>query len=82
MALNNQLLQGLDLINSLVGVIMRFRQDHIALTADIQAMFHQVLVKDDDCGALRFLWWPNGELGKQPKCYLMQVHLFGGDIIA
>ena len=58
-SLNNQLLQGPDLMNSLVGVIIRFRQDHIALAADIEAMFHQVRVKDDDCNALRFLWWPN-----------------------
>lgn len=77
-SLNNQLLQGPDLMNSLVDVIIRFRQDHIALATDIEAMFHQVRVKDDDCDAFRFLWWPNGELGKQPKCYQMQVHLFGG----
>jgi hypothetical protein len=77
-SLNNQLLQGLDLMNSLVGVIIRFRQDHIALAADIEAMFHQVRVKDGDCEALCYLWWPNGELSKQLKCYQMQVHLFGG----
>ncbi|CAC5425026.1 unnamed protein product [Mytilus coruscus] len=34
-------------------------------------------VKDDDCDALRFLWWSNGNLKVQPKCYQMQVHLFG-----
>ena len=56
-SLNSRLLQGPDFMNSLVGVLMRFRQDHIALAADIEAMFHQVRVKDDDCDALRFLWW-------------------------
>ncbi|CAG2250996.1 unnamed protein product [Mytilus edulis] len=76
-SLNSRLLQGPDFMNSLVGVLMRFRQDHIALAADIEAMFHQVRVKDDDCDALRFLWWPNGNLKVQPKCYQMQVHLFG-----
>lgn len=65
-------------MNSLVGVIIRFRQDHIALVDYIEAMIHQVRVKYDDCDALRFLGWPNGELGKQPKCYQMQVHLFRG----
>ena len=65
-------------MNSLDGITMHFRQDHIDLAADIETMFHQVRVKDDDCDALRFLWWPNGELSKQLKSYQMQVHLFGG----
>ena len=77
MSLNSQLLQGPDLMNSLVGVLTRFRQEHVALAADIEAMFHQVRVHDEDCDALRFLWWPRGDLNRQPKCYRMQVHLFG-----
>ena len=28
--------------------------------------------------ALRFLWWPEGNLSKQPVSYKMTVHLFGG----
>lgn len=76
-SLNSQLLQGPDLMNSLIGVIMRFRQEPIALAADIQAMFHQVRVIEEDCDALRFLWWPDGDLHKQPKVYQMLVHLFG-----
>ncbi|VDI74823.1 Hypothetical predicted protein [Mytilus galloprovincialis] len=50
-SLNSRLLQGPDFMNSLVGVLMRIRQDHIALATDIEAMFHQVRVKDDDCDA-------------------------------
>lgn len=40
-------------------------------------MFHQVRVSDEDCDALRFLWWPNGDIHDKPKVYCMQVHLFG-----
>ena len=58
-------------MNSLVGVLTRFRQEHVALAADIEAMFHQVRVHDEDCDALRFLWWPRGDLNRQPKCYRM-----------
>ena len=76
-SLNNQLLQGPDFMNSLVGVLIRFRQENVALVADIEAMFHQVRVQDEDCDALRFLWWSDGDLSKTPKCYRMQVHLFG-----
>lgn len=55
-SLNEKLLQGPDLTNSLVGVLTRFREERIALMSDVEAMFHQVRVKPDDCNALRFLW--------------------------
>ena len=51
---NDQLLQGPDLTNTLVGVLFRFREDHIALMSDVEAMFHQVRFRPSDCDALRF----------------------------
>ena len=55
-SLNEQLLQGPDEANHLVGVLSRFRQDSVGLAADIEAMFHQVLVEPSNCDVLRFLW--------------------------
>ena len=43
-SLNDQLLQGPDLTNSLAGVLTRFRQEPVAFMADIEAMFYQVRV--------------------------------------
>ncbi|PFX11376.1 hypothetical protein AWC38_SpisGene24930, partial [Stylophora pistillata] len=76
-SLNDQLLQGPDLTNGLLGVIIRFRQEPVAMVADVEGMFHQVRVAPDDCHALRFLWWPNNDLSKEPVDYQMLVHLFG-----
>ena len=76
-SLNDQLLQGPDLTNGLLGVIIRFRQEPVAMVADVEGMFHQVRVAPDDCNALRFLWWPNDDLSKEPVDYQMLVHLFG-----
>ncbi|XP_077997089.1 uncharacterized protein LOC144450360 [Glandiceps talaboti] len=76
-SLNGQLLQGPDLSNSLVGVLLRFRQEPVALVADIKQMFHQVRVDPKDWNVFRFLWCPNGDLSKQPVDYQMVVHLFG-----
>ncbi len=47
---------GPDLLNSQVGTIVRFRQGRVALSADVEAMFLQVKVKDEDQQVLRFLW--------------------------
>ena len=77
-SLNEQLLQGPDLTNPLVGVLIRFREEPIALIADIEAMFHQVRVNPDDCKALRFLWWPDGDFSQPAEEFQMMVHLFGG----
>ena len=54
-SLNSHVLQDPDLIYSLVGVVIRFRQEQVALAADIEAMFHQVRVQERDFDALRFL---------------------------
>ena len=40
-------------LNSLVGVLARFRQEAVAVMADMEAMFHQVKVTPKDCNALR-----------------------------
>ena len=76
-SLNQQLLQGPDQTNQLVGVLSRFRQETVGMVADIEAMFHQVLVDPKDCDSLRFLWWRNGDLTQEMKEYRMVKHLFG-----
>ncbi len=76
-SLNDQLLQGPDLNNTLFGVLLRFRQERIALISDVEGMFHQVRVKPDDSNSLRFLWWPNADFTRPPEEHSMLVHLFG-----
>ena len=77
-SLNDQLLQGPDLTNLLVGVLTRFRQEPVAFMSHIEAMFYQVQVQPSDSIYLRFLWWPGGDLEKEQEEYRMLVHLFGG----
>ena len=63
-SLNQVLMQGLDLNNSLDGVLLRFRKESIRLVADVEAMFYQIRVCPRDRDCVRFLWWPNGDLKK------------------
>ena len=77
-ALNDTVFQGPDLMNKLVGVLLRFRQEPIALIADIEGMFHQVRVVPEHRDVLRLLWWANNDLTQQPIEFRMTAHLFGG----
>ena len=47
------------------------------MMADIEAMYHQVRVPEEDTDLLRFLWWPEGDLSLEMVEYKMVVHLFG-----
>ncbi|XP_064647111.1 uncharacterized protein LOC135499967 [Lineus longissimus] len=76
-SLNDNLLQGPDLTNNLLGVLMRFRQEPVALQCDIKKMFLNFRVNPEHRDMLRFLWWPDGDLEKEPTIYRMNVHLFG-----
>ena len=75
-SLNDQLFQGPDLVNSLTGVLIRFCEEEIAFTADLEAMFYQVKVLPRDADALRFLWW-SGSLDTPPDEYQILVPIFG-----
>ena len=76
-SLNNQLLQGAENTSSLIGVILRFRDDSVAVAADIKRMFHQVFVSPEDRGAPCYLWWQDGDFTMDTKTFQMLVHIFG-----
>lgn len=76
-SLNDTLLTGPDLINSLLVVLCRFRKEAVAIICDIEKMFHQFYVSPELRNYLRFLWWEDGDLEAKPQEYQMAVHLFG-----
>ena len=47
-SLRDQQLQRPDQTNSLVGVLTRFRQEPVALMANVESMFHQIRVSPND----------------------------------
>ena len=76
-SLNQQLLQGPDLINDLVGVLLRFREEPVAFIVGIKSMFHKFYVTEQHRNLLRFLCWKEGDPKKELVEYRMKVHLFG-----
>ena len=75
--LNDKLLAGPDLLPGLIGTIFRFREGPIALTADIESMFLQVQVPEQDRSCLRFLLRP--ETNGPVQLYEYQRHVFGAE---
>ena len=55
-ALNDKLISEPNLLQILIGIIFCFRELQIALSADIEAMFLQEAVPNDDSQCLQFLW--------------------------
>ena len=63
--------------NSLLGVLCRFREENVAFICDITKMFYQFKVSPHQRDYLRFLWWKDGDVTKEPAVYRMTVHIFG-----
>ena len=74
--LNDLVLPGPNLMNRLDDVLLPFREGRLAVTGDIEAMYHMTYVYEQDRNMLRFLW-SNG-LNDSPEVYRMKVNIFGG----
>ena len=54
--LNDYRLKGPVLLNNLFGVMLRFRENKVALSADISKMYHRILNPERDQHIQRYLW--------------------------
>ena len=75
-SLNDCLLSGPDLLQHLAGVLIRFREERVAIMADIEEMFHRVLIREEDQPSLRF-YWRDMDASRPPDVYQMCVDIFG-----
>ncbi|XP_043238930.1 uncharacterized protein LOC122390257 [Amphibalanus amphitrite] len=75
-SLNDNLITGPNNLNSLTGVLMRFRQGRVPIASDVKQMFHQIAVRAEDRQAQQFLW-RDMDMTKEPETYQMNVVIFG-----
>ena len=73
--LNDYWMKGPDLLNSLFGVILRFRENAVAISGDISKMYHRILIPERDQHVHRFLW-RNMETNRDPDVYVKTVLTF------
>ena len=67
--LNEYWAKGPDLLNNLVGVLRRFRENQVALMGDIRKMYHTVKTKPIDQHTRRFLW-RDMDTTREPDTYI------------
>ena len=68
---------GPDLINNLMRVLLRFRQEPVAISVDIEQMFYPCYVEEKDRNYLRFFWFKDNNADMAIIEYSMCVHVFG-----
>ena len=75
-SLNDIIHQGPKLKNDLSSVILRFRREPIALMCDVQEMYLQIGLKEEDRRCHRFLWH-NMQENKELDTYQFNHLIFG-----
>lgn len=76
-SLNTLLYTGPDINATLLEVLLRFRERHIAVNGDIEEMFHCLAINENDQHCQRFLWYDVDNPNKDYAVYVMQVVTFG-----
>lgn len=77
LCLNDYLHKGPDLLASLLGIMMRFRENKFAVTGDIKDMFLRVKIREEDQSAFQFIWRNNPS--EPVQTYKMTSLIFGAN---
>ena len=74
--LNEYWAKGRDLLNSLLGIIIRFRENKIAFIGDIKKMYHTVRTGVIEQHTHRF-HWRDIDITRKPDTHIIQRISFG-----
>lgn len=75
-SLNNFLLKGIDNLVPLTQALFHFRERKYGTVADVEKMYHQVMINPEDQNCQRVLWrWCDST--KTPEIFVHQAMMFG-----
>ena len=74
--LNDYWLKGPDLLNNLFGVILRFRENPVAIHGDISKMYHRIRIPEIDQHVHRYVW-RDMKVDRDPDTFVKTVLTFG-----
>ena len=76
-SLNDQLMTGPKLQTDVRSVLLRFRSFKFVFGTDIEKMFRQILIQEQDVDYLRLFW--RDSIHQKPSIYRMKTVMFGLD---
>ena len=77
-ALNDAVLPGINLLNGLVEVLLRFRLGKFACMADISKCFFQISMPQEQQDLFRLIWYKNNDLLEgETQVYRFTRHVWG-----
>ena len=68
-------MKGPDLLNTLFGVILRFRENEVVVTGIISKTYHRVLIPERNQQGHQYLW-RNMETVREPDVYVKTFLIF------
>ena len=74
--LNEYWAKGPDLLNSLLGILIRFKENEVAFIGDIKKMYHTVRTVVTEQHTHHFLW-RDMDITREPNTYVIQRVSFG-----
>ena len=74
--LNDYWVKGPDLVNNLLGVLIRFRENLVGVAGDVRKMYHSVKISELDQHTHRFLWREMRN-DRKPDEYVITAVSFG-----
>lgn len=78
LSLNDYLMPGPDFLQSLIGVLFKFRHGKIGFLGDIKDMFHRIKIRQQDASCQKILWRGNSRTC-EPEEYQLDVMSFGAN---
>ena len=75
-SLNEYWAKGPNLLNNLLGVLVRFRENEVAMMGDIKKMYHSVKIGTVEQHTHRFLW-RDMDTYRDPDTFIVQTVSFG-----
>lgn len=76
LVLNEFLLKGPDLLNSIIGVMIKWRENQYAVIGDVSKMFNQVLTDSNTDAHVQRILWRISEV-RRPDVYVCLVVMIG-----
>ncbi len=76
--LNSELMQGHNLMMSILAVLLKFHQEHVAVIEEMKKMFYKISMPKKHRDYLILFGYNNDDPKEEPVRFHLKVHIFGG----